>query len=315
MRIKLTLSTVIGFLLAFVAIFFVVRSFIGGLAQAENPASLFSFQPVLFLASFVVLQIHFMLAAVTWWRVMSLSGAQISLKQAYTVHYLSQIGKYIPGKVWAMLGKVGLSRKAGASTSAASHAIILETLLIIVSVMLLSLPIVPMMAASLGIGKLVSTIVVVVIALLVLVGSFPAMLGRILRFFSRLTRQDIRWDHPDITAILKTLPLYIIMFFMMGISFVLLALSFGIQLPFWPGVIVFPAAVAAGFAVLPAPGGLGIREISLVWILGVVLSESLSIPLEPGKAELISIVARLWITIGEMFAFLIALKMRKHLNK
>jgi hypothetical protein len=257
-----------------------------------------------------LLQLHFVIAALTWKLVLGLSGSRVSYRDAYVIHYMSQLGKYIPGKFWAALGKVGFSTRAGVPASAASHGIILETILVMASVMLLLLPLVPPIAADLGVGPIISTAIVVSgVALLLFLGH-PAVLGRLLGLVSRLMKQDIAWDHPDIMAIVRLIPVYMLMFLVMGASFQLFAMSFGVELHLWPGILVFPAAVAIGFAFLPAPGGLGVRELSLVWLLGLVMGITGSGPLPEGQAEVVTIAARIWITLGELVAFLIALAVR-----
>ena len=306
---RLSFSGVITFAVVLVALYFVFRSLLSGLGEAEDPASLLSFDPVLLALSFLVLAVHFVVAALTWKLVLGLSGAEVGFRQAWVIHYTSQLGKYIPGKVWAVVGKVGLSTRRGVQTSAASHGIILETLLILTSVLILSLPLVPPMGSALGLGSGVSTVVVALAIVLLLAMGHPALLGRVLELVSRLMKQSIAWDHPDIAAILRLLPVYVFMFLLMGFAFLLLCWSFGVELALWPGICAFPAAVAIGYVFLPAPGGLGVREISLVWLVGLVLGlQGPPASMVPeGQVELISIAARLWITIGELLGFGVAL--------
>ncbi len=53
-----------------------------------------------------------------------------------------------------------------------------------------------------------------------------------------------------------------------------------------------------GYLAIFAPGGLGARELTTVWLVHLIMPGC-----EPGLAELTAIVARLWITIGEAIAF------------
>ncbi len=78
----------------------------------------------------------------------------------------------------------------------------------------------------------------------------------------------------------------------------MMCLSFGLDLPFFPGVFIYPAAMGIGYLAIFAPGGLGARELTTVWLVHLVLPEC-----EPGLAELTAIMARLWITAGEAIAF------------
>ena len=84
----------------------------------------------------------------------------------------------------------------------------------------------------------------------------------------------------------------------------MLAWSFGLSLPMFPGMFVFPMAMAIGFVMVFAPGGLGIREVSLTWLVGLVVVAGAA---SAGRSELVALAARLWITLAEGLGFLIAL--------
>ena len=59
-----------------------------------------------------------------------------------------------------------------------------------------------------------------------------------------------------------------------------------------------------GYLAIFAPGGLGARELTTVWLIHLIVPDC-----EPGLAELTALVARLWITAGEVFALGISFPM------
>jgi hypothetical protein len=292
-----------GLLLAAAALFYLGRSFAQGL-RGQSLSDLLSFHIGLFAASFAVLMVHMVLAALSWKLVSGLVGCPVSFRQAFAIHFLTQVGKYLPGKLWAAVGKVGLTRKLGLSGVKASHAMVLESLFIVSGSMLVGVPLVPVAAERLGLGPALSVAAVAVVAFVLIMTSHPTAFQRILRGLSRMTGKELEAEDPGFFNVLKLLPVYILVFLTQGLAFVLLAWSFGLDVPMFPGMFVFPMAMAIGFIVVFAPGGLGVREVSLTWLVGLVAAAGAA---AAGRAELVSIAARLWITLAEGLAFLVAL--------
>ena len=79
--------------------------------------------------------------------------------------------------------------------------------------------------------------------------------------------------------------------FSLMFAFWILARSLGFDLTLLEGVPAFPAAYLAGYVMLFAPAGAGVREGMLVVFLGPVLGAG---------AGVLALVARLWTTIVEV---------------
>lgn len=298
---KKILLHVIGLLLTAAALYYLVDSFLSGAAQAGGFSNLLTFDPLLFAVSFFLMLLHLLAAAWSWMLVCRVAGAKIPFGQAFNIHFLAQVGKYIPGKVWGAVGKIGLSRKIGMSSTETGHALILESLFIVAGCLLMSLPVIPMAAQQIGLGTTLSVIIVAASAAVVLFTAHPGAFRKLLKIVGSITGKDINIEDPGFANVLKLLPVYILVFLLQGVAFVFLARSFGMNLPFYPGAFLLPTAVGIGFLAVFSPGGLGIREISLVWLIGIVMAS-----VEPGQASLVSIAGRLWITLGEAVAFLVA---------
>ncbi|MCK5065448.1 MAG: flippase-like domain-containing protein [Candidatus Fermentibacteraceae bacterium] len=299
---KKIVFNIIGLILTAAALYYLVDSFLKGTAEAGGFGNLLSFNPTLFIISFVLMILHLLAAAWSWMLVCSTAGARISFRQAFNIHFLAQVGKYIPGKVWGAVGKIGLSKKIGISAVRTGHALILESLFIIAGCLLASLPVIPMAAEKIGMGTTLSVLIVLAVAGVVIFTAHPGAFRKLLKMITSVTGKDIDIQDPGFASVLKLLPVYLLVFLLQGIAFVFLARSFGMNLPFFPGAFLLPTAVGIGFLAVFSPGGLGIREISLVWLIGIVLTGG-----EPGQASLVSIAARLWITLGEALAFVAAL--------
>jgi len=299
--VRKNLLNIFGLLLTAAALYYVADTFIRGTEEAGGLSNLLSFHPVLFAVSFGFMLLHLLSAAWSWMLVCGVAGSRITFFEAFNVHFLAQVGKYIPGKVWGAVGKIGLSRKIGMSKTETGHALILESLFIVAGCLLMSLPVIPLAAAEVGLGTTVSLIIVALAALVVLLTAHPGAFSRLLAIAGRITGRELQLEDPGFLNVMRLLPVYILVFLLQGVAFVFLARSFGLVVPFYPGVFLLPTAVGVGFLAVFSPGGLGIRELSLVWLIAVVVPEA-----ESGITSLVSIAARLWITLGVALAFLVA---------
>ncbi len=295
------LTTVLGILIALVALYYLAGSFISGVRDAGSLSSLLRFDPVLFILSFLAVNLHLIAAAWSWQVVCRAAGHPVSLRQAYVVHYLSQVGKYVPGKVWAAIGKVGLSRRIGMPGVRAGHALVLESIFIASGCLLVTLPVVPAASTALGLGTWTGIGAVAAGVVLLLLLAHPGAFAWLMRLAARITGKKIDTVRTGFCTILLLIPVYLVVFLSLGFSFVLLAWSFGLEIPLFPGVFLFPAAMGIGYVVVFSPGGLGVREVSLVWLIELVFPGA-----EPGLPELLSIASRLWITFAEGLAFMLS---------
>jgi len=246
-----------------------------------------------------VLALYFPFVAWIWAGLARSVGGEISFRGACRVWFLSQMGKYVPGKVWYAMGRLYLSRESGLGIVPATASTLLEILLVLLSagaVFLVSLPLWPSPAR----GELVwIPIAVVLLALLVHPKIFALLLGLAARALRRevppvrLTWSGLAWN----TA--RYAGSWIL--YGAGIDFLLRGIrmdgaSAEIALGA-PGRILFIAGSAAvawslGFLSLFAPGGLGVREASFAYCLSMHLAAPLPV--------LLALVARLWIVVGEV---------------
>ena len=55
----------------------------------------------------------FFILSLIWRRIIAGFGHQLSVTKAFRIFYLSDLGRYIPGKIWPLLGVLYLSKKEG----------------------------------------------------------------------------------------------------------------------------------------------------------------------------------------------------------
>jgi hypothetical protein len=254
-------------------------------------------------ASFLLLAIYFPLVAWIWGRIVRDLGGEIRFRSACRVWFLSQLGKYVPGKIWFAMGRVALSRQEGVGFLVASVSTVLELLLVILAagaVFLLSAPFWP----SIGSRELtILPAALVVIAFIV----HPVVFGYLMRLAGRVLRRSIVPPRLSWRSLGSNAGWYALSWILYGAGIDCLLRGVrldGVELPalgVLPRLLFLSGASAVawsiGFLSLIAPGGLGVREASLAYLLGMHF---------PGPIPVfLALVSRVWIMIGELVSITI----------
>ncbi|MDX1393957.1 MAG: hypothetical protein R3195_06195 [Gemmatimonadota bacterium] len=209
----------------------------------------------------------------------------------------SNLGRYLPGKVWQLSGLAawlrarGDSGAAGFATSLALQAVMLVTGLAVGVVFAggeAAGALGPVPAALLGTGLL---------AML-----HPRVLGGMISLGARLLREREPSVRPEAGSLARAGLAALAIWALYGVGFRLLVhgLAPGVSLGQAAAVGIFAAAYVAGYVVLVAPGGLVVREGALA---GLLIAAT-GIP--PGAAAAVAAAARIWTTAAELVAFGIA---------
>ncbi len=206
------------------------------------------------------------LYAYLWKVILDRLGTPLSYRKSYRIFFISQLGRYIPGKVWSILGLVYLSQKEGVSKIISGASVTLQLLLQIVSgviVFALALPFWKGLESSVG---LLALIVCVPVGLVLL---HPALVTRGVNLALRLTDQaetELSWSYG---YLLGQLALWVGFWLWNGVAYHFLIRSLDSS-PL-PNVVVlagvFSIAWVAGFLSLVTPSGLGIMEGALTFLL------------------------------------------------
>jgi len=292
------LMTALGAVFIAVSMWFLGKSFLAGVREAGGIENLLQFDIPLFLLSCLLLSGHLIIAGLTWHSVTKTAGGYLGFKKGFAIHFLSQVGKYVPGKVWAAMGKYTLSRNAGLTPAQTGHGLIFETVFIVLGCLMVALPLVPIAAAEAGMGGGAGVLAAAGLAILLIASVHPFFFEKIAGLAARLMKTNDGPRKYSFIQMMGLLPVYLGLFVFLGAAFWVLCLSFGLEMPFYPGVLIYPTAMGIGYLAIFAPGGLGARELTTVWLIHLIVPDC-----EPGLAELTVLVARLWVTLGEVAAF------------
>jgi len=249
--------------------------------------------PLLVIAFIVLLLGYIPVFGLTWKVLLAGLGAKLPAVKAIAIIAVSQLGKYVPGKVWFTLGRIYLAKRHGIPESKSAVSAFMEigfallTALMLFAVSLLFLP------AGRAPAQAYLAFVLVPLCLLII---YPPLLRRIVNFILRRLRQpaiDIRLSFGRIAALVG---LYLSMWLAQGLGFFILINSFyRIPMAELPVVVGgYALAWILGFLVLISPAGLGVREGIMTFALRLIMPEPVAI--------IAALLGRVWITVAEVLA-------------
>ena len=287
-KTQLLRRTVKG-VIAGVVLFFVARY----VRLHWNDLSAIAFSPrwVTLACAAVVLGIALCVMIVMWQVLLRRHGEVLALRKAFSFFFISQLGKYLPGKVWAFAGRVGYCVKEGHRPVQAFASVFYEQAFLVISAAIVGCLGGALLAQTNTKMPLAALVAAPVVIFLV---AHPAAMRTAVNFGCRLLkREPIRVDMAT-SDYLVLLCWYVVFQLLAGLSFFLVAKAFAplpwTLLPTFAGV--YALAWVTGFLALLVPGGLGVREgVMLTLLAGVVA---------PEVAIATSIVHRLMITSMEV---------------
>ena len=242
--------------------------------------------------SIFTVSLYAVVATLTWQWVLSYLGSRLGFWASFRIVQLSQLGKYLPGRVWAVGGQVYLGEQEGIARRTLIWATGLQWFFNLLSGATLFLPFLFIFASK--------KIAIVATLILLLALSLGLFFGHFLRFFSTWfdtcfnikLPKDLSWLSP--TEGLKIFLALTAAWFLFGLSFWALINAF-IEIPlvsYYPVLASFCGAWVLGTLSFFTPAGMGVREGALVYLLGHFLL--------PPVAVMISIASRLWLTVVDL---------------
>ncbi len=234
-----------------------------------------------------------------WWELLRYQEIRVSWFAGVRAYFVSQFGKYVPGKVWVLAIRYGQLHDApGASLRLIGLTAAYETLINMASGAMLAALLIPYT----GIGGVTTSGNGPIIAG---IAALPIGLFLLVRLINRITRLK---KGPDAEAV-SNVPLWLLVvglfqaalgWCLLGMSLYLTVLAIMPEFPFhYEGdVASVTASYVVGFIILVAPGGLGPREFVLVKCLEPRLIELTANP--AGQAVVLALMLRLVWTAFEV---------------
>jgi uncharacterized membrane protein YbhN (UPF0104 family) len=196
------------------------------------------------------------------------SAEKLSFKQSIALVNISQLGKYIPGKLWSYVIQIyWLSSKGFPKTAVLYLNIIATILSVFVSLMLGGLFLLLTGWHYLR-GEIILLVVIVLISNFVLFNR--TFLRYIIYTFSRITGKEISFYPISSYRVILMELIYLISAVFWALAGCFIALGIGFDLDSLKILFISAAMLLGdviGFLILIAPGGLGVREGTMFLIL------------------------------------------------
>lgn len=233
----------------------------------------------------------------SWRTILASWHGRLPFIEAARIWSVSNLGRYVPGKLWQIGAMAMMARQRGVTGVAASGSAIVSTLVALAS----GFAVVAVTGSQ--VLRAVPTWAGIAIAL---VGASsllaPPLLPHASRLAQRMTGREIALPRISISAVWTAAALSAIAWCVMGAAFHLLTIGlFGSargSLAFSIGA--FTGSYLIGFIVLIAPAGVGPREVSMAAALRAV-------GFPPGETVVLVLASRLWLTVLELLPALLFL--------
>jgi hypothetical protein len=260
----------------------------------------------------LVLTTYFILVE-AWRATLRVWSETLPFGTAARIWFVSNLGKYVPGKVWQIAAMGAMAQRASVSPAAAIGSSLLVNLVSVIAgfavIAVTGAGRISAVVGGQGTGGSTSSetaVVGIAIAGGVALALAPFAVPRLVTLASRITGRTIPMPRVPAKAVWVAAASTVASWLLYGVAFSLFA--HGIT-PRATGnatsyIAVYTGSYLAGYLALFAPGGVGVREAVLV--LAMPRFELAS----AADAAVIAITSRLWLTVLEILPGLILIRSR-----
>lgn len=236
--------------------------------------------------------------AFCWYLLLKKIGVSINFVESFKIWIISSTGRYIPGTIWQYLGRVEFAkRQAGIPRSQTIVSLMLEAFLTLLAGCFLGIYTVFFIDLQILSAKAWYLLLIP----LLLIALHPQVLKRVLK---KIGNTEVKLRFNDTLAVF---PWFVINFLINGVALFFLVSSINHNLDYTQVLkltSIYSISWVIGYLIFFAPGGIGVTEISLSYLL------SFSMPLS--IASVIALMYRFFLTVAEMIIFIFVLKIRKN---
>jgi glycosyltransferase 2 family protein len=253
--------------------------------------------------SCVIVLVAYAVLIETWRRILVAWGDRLAFVDAARIYFISNLGRYVPGKVWAIGVMAELSRRKQVSPAAAAGSSIISTAVNIATGFVIAF-----VAGWQAVDRVSKghALIGVVLAGAVLLGLFalPVILPPARAAIRRLTGRDLEIGTLPHRAIVIAIAGNLLAWALYGAAFQAFAVGVighlgGSTLDY---MAVYASSYVLGYLALALPGGIFAREAALTTLL-----QTLQLTNVVGQAAVIAVTSRLWLTLLEIVPALLFL--------
>lgn len=256
-----------------------------------------NFQSIYVFFAFLFLLIVYPEAAFSWYILLAKMGIKRKLRNVLYVWIVANISRYIPGTVWQFIGRIGLAERIiRVSKKDSGVSLLGEIFFGLAGASLMSL-------LSFPVWNLVKVeyIWIIVLVPLVILGFHPSVLTRIIRLIAYALKRDLGTFSFSLGFLDSLLMTFLSMsnFILNGIAIFLLLKAINISMRMEMIAVLsgfYALSWTVGYISVFAPGGIGVTEISLAYLLSSFMPFS--------SASLVALFYRFLLTMAEILVFL-----------
>jgi glycosyltransferase 2 family protein len=233
-------------------------------------AALVDMGPLSVAGSLATALVGLFCSALCWRALLADLGSPLTTRPAVRVFFLSQIGKYLPGSVWPFLAQMELGRDLGVPRRRSAVAGMVFVALHTLTGLVVAAGMLPLVSPE-AVRRYAWALLAVPVGLVAL---HPRVLNPAINRVLRLARRPTLDTPLHGRGLLRASAWLLVMWMWYGLSVLLLATPLGVQhgqQVFFVATGAYALSWAAGFLVVVAPAGLGIREAVIVLTLSRVL--------------------------------------------
>lgn len=213
--------------------------------------------------------------ACTWADALRVVGGRMTRRQACSWYFVGELGKYLPGAIWAAVGRGEVARRNGVPRNRAYPSVAMSLIGLYLAAALLAAVLVPFdLAHQTDSGPALLLLGLVPVGLGCL---HPAVLGRLRDLVARLTRKEIDVVVPTwgqtVGLLLRYVPAWV------GIASATWATAMalpGVDAPLLRIALATLLSWTAGF-VTPTPAGAGVREAVFIAVSGLAAGPAVAV--------------------------------------
>ncbi len=298
-------STLVGIAVGLAGTAFVVAALARNWSEVSG--ALAGANPLLLLVALLAAVAGMTGIGLAWHASLRLLGSGLPLLSSLRGFFLGQLGKYVPGGIWAIVGQGEWARSGGVSGAVAYTSVVFS----VGAVYLAALIVAAVLAPASGLLRPGGSASLALLILLPLgfAAVHPRVIRRVLTTLHRMTGREVAvvvppWRNSS-ALVLQQLPTWLVI----GASSVAIAASLGHTAEPFNVASATVVAWIAGFVALPTPAGLGVREAVFV---------TLATSLPTGIAATVAVVSRLAFIVADAAAAgivtAVAVRRTRHAN-
>ena len=257
------------------------------------------------VAATIIVLLTYVLLIETWRRVIIGSGESLAFRDAARIWFVSNLGKYVPGKVWSIAAMTVMARERAVSPAVAAGSSLMIQLVTVAA----GIGVVLVTGAQVIERPVIALVAAAVIA--VMIALAPRLIPAAGKTVTSLTGRQVNLPRLGTGMVWMTVASSAVSWIAYGIAFQcfvrgIIGSAAGATTSY---IAVYAASYIIGFLALFAPGGAVVRESAIV---SGMARFALS-----GQADAlaIAVTSRLWLTVTELVPGLAYMAIGKRTRK